>query len=71
MNPTIRSLDAIEILDSRGAPTLRVTITLDDGTRASASVPSGASTGEHEAVELRDGDFQRYGGKVCARPLPM
>jgi enolase len=60
---TIRSIDALEILDSRGLPTLRVTVALDDGTRASASVPSGASTGEHEAVELRDGDPKRYGGK--------
>ena len=63
MNTSIRSLEAIEILDSRGMPTLRVTVTLDDGTRASSSVPSGASTGEHEAVELRDGDTKRYGGK--------
>jgi enolase len=63
MNAIIRSLDAIEILDSRGTPTLRVTVTLDGGARASSSVPSGASTGEHEAVELRDGDPKRYGGK--------
>ena len=63
MNRCISSLSAMEILDSRGNPTLRVTVTLDDGTRAHASVPSGASTGEHEAVELRDGDMRRYGGK--------
>jgi enolase len=56
-------LDALEILDSRGFPTLMVTATLTDGTRASASVPSGASTGANEAVELRDGDPQRYAGK--------
>jgi enolase len=63
MTTTIRSLDAIEILDSRGTPTVRVTVTLDGGVRASSSVPSGASTGEHEAMELRDGDPKRYGGK--------
>ena len=63
MNTCISSIRAMEILDSRGNPTLRVTVTLDDGTRADASVPSGASTGEHEAVELRDGDMRRYGGK--------
>ena len=48
---------------SRGNPTVKVRLGLDDGTMASASVPSGASTGEHEAVELRDGDKARYGGK--------
>ena len=63
MKRTIASLCADEILDSRGNPTVRVHVTLDDGTRASASVPSGASTGENEAVELRDGDPGRYGGK--------
>lgn len=59
----ITELNAIEILDSRGNPTVRARITLSDGTQASASVPSGASTGEHEAVELRDGDPKRYSGK--------
>jgi enolase len=59
----IASLFAFEILDSRGNPTVRVHIALDNGITASASVPSGASTGEHEAVELRDGDASRYGGK--------
>lgn len=59
----ISSVNAIEILDSRGNPTLRAYVTLDNGTRAAASVPSGASTGENEAVELRDGDKKRYGGK--------
>jgi enolase len=63
MNAKIATLDAIEILDSRGNPTLRVAIELTDGHRAVASVPSGASTGENEARELRDGDPQRYGGK--------
>ena len=63
MNRRISSIRAIEILDSRGNPTLRAYVTLDDGTSAAASVPSGASTGENEAVELRDGDAKRYGGK--------
>ncbi len=60
---TIHSLQALEILDSRGNPTLSVTVRLADGRIASAAVPSGASTGEREAVELRDGDPRRYGGK--------
>ncbi|MGM0440613.1 MAG: phosphopyruvate hydratase [Chlamydiota bacterium] len=59
----IESVDALEILDSRGNPTIAVTVTTDTGISASAAVPSGASTGEHEAVELRDGDKKRYGGK--------
>jgi enolase len=59
----IESVFAREILDSRGNPTVEVDVVLDDGTYARASVPSGASTGEHEAVELRDGDKARYGGK--------
>jgi enolase len=63
MNFKIKHVRAIEILDSRGNPTLRVFVTLDNGLVASASVPSGASTGEHEACELRDGDEKRYGGK--------
>ena len=62
-NDRITSIRALEILDSRGNPTVRVFVTLADGTRVSASVPSGASTGEYEAVELRDGDPKRYGGK--------
>jgi len=53
----------MEILDSRGNPTVRVFVELQDGTKASASVPSGASTGENEAIELRDGDKNRYLGK--------
>ncbi len=52
-----------EILDSRGNPTVQVTVLLKNGISASASVPSGASTGVHEALELRDGDKKRYGGK--------
>ncbi|MGA2080785.1 MAG: phosphopyruvate hydratase [Holophaga sp.] len=63
MRPSITAIDALEILDSRGNPTLRVYVTLADGTLGVASVPSGASTGENEAVELRDGDTSRYGGK--------
>ena len=52
-----------EILDSRGNPTIEVDVTLESGVMGRASVPSGASTGEHEALELRDGDKNRYGGK--------
>ena len=63
MGRKIASVRALEILDSRGNPTVRVHVTLDDGVTASASVPSGASTGENEALELRDGDKKRYGGK--------
>lgn len=63
MKPCIRSIDALEILDSRGNPTVRVNVHLDNGIIGTASVPSGASTGENEAVELRDGDAKRYGGK--------
>jgi enolase len=59
----IEQVGAREILDSRGNPTVEVEVALDDGTLARAAVPSGASTGEHEAVELRDGDSNRYGGK--------
>ncbi|WKZ29047.1 MAG: phosphopyruvate hydratase [Patescibacteria group bacterium] len=60
--PTIREITGREILDSRGNPTVEAKITLSDGTVAKASVPSGASTGVHEAHELRDGDKRRYGG---------
>jgi len=59
----IRSVTALEILDSRGNPTVMVTAVLDNGRSASACVPSGASTGSREAVELRDGDAKRFGGK--------
>jgi enolase len=61
--PKIAKVHAREILDSRGNPTIEVDVTLDDGARGRAAVPSGASTGEYEAVELRDGDLKRYGGK--------
>jgi enolase len=60
---TIDAVGAREILDSRGNPTVEVEVALDDGTIARAAVPSGASTGQFEAVELRDGDDARYGGK--------
>src|SRR5580658_5669454 len=60
---TIQSINALEILDSRGNPTVMVSVALDNGITATASVPSGASTGSREAVELRDGDAKRYGGK--------
>ena len=63
MNPKIATVTAMEILDSRGNPTLRVFIGLSNGIQTSASVPSGASTGEFEALELRDGDKKRFGGK--------
>src|ERR1039458_3333087 len=63
MNLTVAGVKAVEILDSRGNPTLAVTMTLGDGTVARAGVPSGASTGSREAVELRDGDKSRYSGK--------
>ncbi len=63
MAVSVSGVEAIEILDSRGRPTLAVTLTLSDGTIARAGVPSGASTGSREAVELRDGDPARYGGK--------
>ncbi|MGP0068226.1 MAG: phosphopyruvate hydratase [Isosphaeraceae bacterium] len=59
----IKHVTAHEVLDSRGNPTVEGQVTLEDGTVGSAIVPSGASTGEREAVELRDGDEKRYGGK--------
>lgn len=71
----IAGVTAREILDSRGNPTVEVEVTLADGTMGRASVPSGASTGAHEAVELRDGDRRRFQGKgvlkaVQAVPAP-
>src|SRR6201982_2001843 len=59
----IADITAREILDSRGNPTVEVDVILEDGAYGRAAVPSGASTGAHEAVELRDGDKQRYLGK--------
>ena len=59
----IVDIHARQILDSRGNPTVEVEVVLEDGSIGRAGVPSGASTGAHEAVELRDGDTERYGGK--------
>src|SRR6516164_2716808 len=58
-----------EILDSRGNPTVEVDVVLDSGVQGRAAVPSGASTGSREAVELRDGDKKRYGGKGVLRAV--
>jgi len=65
----IVSIHSREILDSRGNPTLEVDVRLDDGAFGRAAVPSGASTGSREAVELRDGDARRFGGKGVAKPV--
>src|SRR5271169_5732927 len=62
-NVKITHVHAREILDSRGNPTVEVDVTLEGGALGRAAVPSGASTGEREALELRDGDKTRYGGK--------
>ena len=59
----IEKIVAREVLDSRGFPSVEVDVTLENGVLGRASVPSGASTGENEALELRDGDKARYGGK--------
>lgn len=69
MKTTITDVWAREILDSRGNPTVEVEVELEDGTRARAAVPSGASTGENEAVELRDGDNARYMGKGVLKAI--
>lgn len=66
---TIRSVAAREILDSRGNPTIETELTLEGGARGRAAVPSGASTGAHEAVELRDGDAARFAGKGVLRAV--
>jgi enolase len=65
----IKSIKALEILDSRGRPTVLAKCYLNNGIIASASVPSGASTGKAEAVELRDGDMSRYGGLGCQKAV--
>src|SRR5256714_2060725 len=65
----IADIHAREVLDSRGNPTVEAEITLMDGSMGRAAVPSGASTGEHEAVELRDGDESRYLGKGTQRAV--
>ena len=69
MNNRIRSIRATEILDSRGTPTVRVSVHLDNGVFGVSSVPSGASTGENEAAELRDAEAGRYGGKGVRRAV--
>jgi enolase len=65
----IKKLDALEILDSRGNPTVQVTVRLESGACGVAKIPSGASTGKREAVELRDGDKSRYGGKGAQKAV--
>ena len=65
----IETVHARQILDSRGNPTVEVDVWLDDGSLGRAAVPSGASTGEHEAVELRDGDKSRYLGKGVLKAI--
>lgn len=67
--PNIQSVHAREVLDSRGNPTIDVEVRLSDGARGSAMVPSGASTGSHEAVELQDGDPARYHGRGMLRAI--
>ncbi|MDP7247563.1 MAG: phosphopyruvate hydratase [Candidatus Peribacteraceae bacterium] len=67
--PKIKSLKARQILDSRGNPTVEVDCELDDGNFGRAAVPSGASTGTHEALELRDGDKKMYGGKSVRKAV--
>jgi enolase len=67
--PAIEVVTAREILDSRGNPTVEVDVFLEDGSMGRAAVPSGASTGEHEAIELRDGEATRYGGKGVMRAV--
>jgi enolase len=69
MSTTIRQIYARQILDSRGTPTVEVEVKLDDGTRSRAAIPSGASTGAHEAIELRDQDNAQYFGKGVARAV--
>ena len=67
--PSIDAVGAREILDSRGNPTVEVEVALDDGTIARAAVPSGASTGIHEAWELRDGDKSKFLGKGVSQAV--
>jgi len=69
MDTTIESISALEILDSRGNPTIEVEVLLADGAWGRAAVPSGASTGAHEALELRDGDKKRYLGKGVTKAV--
>ena len=69
MDTIIESISALEILDSRGNPTVEVEVTLADGSWGRSAVPSGASTGEHEALEMRDGDKKRYLGKGVTKAV--
>ena len=69
--PIITDVYAREVLDSRGNPTVEVEVLTESGAFGRALVPSGASTGEHEAVELRDGDKSRYSGKGVTKALKM
>ena len=69
MDTIIESISALEILDSRGNPTVEVEVSLADGSWGRAAVPSGASTGEHEALEMRDGDKKRYLGKGVSKAV--
>ena len=66
----IVAIRAREVLDSRGNPTVEADVILESGALGRAIVPSGASTGEHEAVELRDGDKSHFMGRACCRPWP-
>src|SRR5207253_10785312 len=65
----ITGIQGREILDSRGNPTVEVDVYLESGAMGRAAIPSGASTGEHEAWELRDGDKKRYGGKGVTKAV--
>src|ERR1044071_5393140 len=67
--PKITQVKARQIIDSRGNPTVEADVILEDGSHGRAAVPSGASTGEHEALELRDGDKSRYLGKGVAKAV--
>ena len=69
MSALIKKIHAREILDSRGNPTVEVEVTLEDGSQGRAAVPSGASTGVYEALELRDGETGRYQGKGVLRAV--
>jgi enolase len=69
MDTTIISINALQILDSRGNPTVEVEVVLGDGSWGRAAVPSGASTGVHEALELRDGDKKQFGGKGVTKAV--
>ncbi|MBO4914210.1 MAG: phosphopyruvate hydratase, partial [Oscillospiraceae bacterium] len=68
-SPKVEKVIAREIIDSRGNPTVEADVILDDGTIGTGAAPSGASTGEFEALELRDGDKKRYGGKGVSKAV--